>query len=67
MMSYGQSLSCATECLIEAGEIIPDKTDDMPSPGLKQLLRIKAVHLLAVFLILYIGVEVTISGKKLLC
>lgn len=52
-----------TECLIEAGETIPKNAEASEKAGYKQILQLKAVHLLAIFLILYIGVEVTIGGE----
>ncbi|KAF8959974.1 major facilitator superfamily domain-containing protein [Flammula alnicola] len=48
--------------LIQAGEIIPEKSDVEEGNKYGQLLRLKAVHLLALFLLVYIGVEVTIGG-----
>ena len=54
------------ECLAQGGEIIPDKPDNPSEEGkYSQLLRLKATHLLALFLLVYIGVEVTIGGKIL--
>ena len=41
---------------------MPENNDPSEKVGYKQILQLKAVHLLAVFLILYIGVEVTIGG-----
>ena len=54
-----------TACLRQAGEIIPDKNaseeiDESNKFG--QLMKNKTVHLLAIFLMVYIGVEVTIGG-----
>ena len=54
-----------TVCLRRAGEIIPDKTaidEDNDDDKFGQLMRNKTVHLLALFLMVYIGVEVTIGG-----
>jgi fucose permease len=51
------------ECLAQGGEIIPDKPDNSAEEGkYSQLMRLKAAHLLALFLLVYIGVEVTIGG-----
>ena len=46
------------------GEIFPDKTaiDDINDDTFGQLTRNKTVHLLAFFLMVHIGVEVTIGG-----
>ena len=53
-----------TVCLLRAGEIFPDKTatDENNDDKFGQLMRNKTVHLLAIFLMVYIGVEVTIGG-----
>ncbi|KIM47167.1 hypothetical protein M413DRAFT_16581 [Hebeloma cylindrosporum] len=50
------------DCLEEAGEIIPEKTAESEAGTFKQVLRTKAVHLLAFFILIYVGVEVTIGG-----
>ena len=54
-----------TVCLQRAGEILPDKTsiEENNDDKFGQLMRNKTVHLLAFFLMVYIGVEVTIGGK----
>jgi len=51
-------------CLRRAGEILPDNTaiEETNDDKFGQLMRNKAVHLLALFLMVYIGVEVTIGG-----
>jgi hypothetical protein len=54
-----------TVCLRRAGEILPDKTaidEESNDDKFGQLMRNKTVHLLALFLMVYIGVEVTIGG-----
>ena len=53
-----------TVCLQRAGEILPDKTaiEENNDDKFGQLMRNKTVHLLAFFLMVYIGVEVTIGG-----
>lgn len=52
------------DCLKEAGEIVPDHVENTSGDSkYTQMLRVRAVHLLALFLILYIGVEVTIGGQ----
>ena len=57
-----------TECLRQAGEIISNKlaTEEIHDGKLSQLMKNKTVHLLSLFLMLYIGVEVTIGGMVLL-
>ena len=57
-----------TACLRQAGEIIPDKTarDEVDeSNKFSQLMKNKTVHLLAAFLMVYIGAEITIGGMIL--
>jgi len=51
-------------CRKEAGETIPPRNVDEESSSKKfgQMMTNKAVHLLALFLLVYIGVEVTIGG-----
>jgi fucose permease len=52
-----------TVCLRRAGEILPDKPiEEYNDDKFGQLMRSKAVHLLALFVMVYIGVEVTIGG-----
>jgi len=52
------------DCLREVGEIVPDKPADeeVDKGKFTQMMTYKAVHLLALFLLVYIGVEVTIGG-----
>ena len=52
-------------CLRRAGEIIPDKipSEEIQENKFSQLMKNKTVHLLAVFLMVYTGVEATIGGK----
>ncbi|KAF8813139.1 MFS general substrate transporter [Phlegmacium glaucopus] len=53
------------ECLLQAGEIIPDKNPNSGSEGsgtFKKVVTTRAVHLLAIFILIYVGVEVTIGG-----
>ncbi|KAF4620264.1 hypothetical protein D9613_001062 [Agrocybe pediades] len=51
------------DCLREAGEIIPEHIENTTeSSKFAQMFSIRAVHVLALFLILYIGTEVTIGG-----
>ena len=52
-------------CLRRAGEILPDKkipSDEIHEDKFSQLMKNKTVHLLAIFLMVYIGIEVTIGG-----
>ena len=54
-----------TACLRRAGEILPDKTaseEICENNKFSQMMKNKTVHLLSLFLMIYIGVEVTIGG-----
>ena len=54
------------ECLLQAGEIIPETTANSGSEGsgtFKKVITTRAVHLLALFILIYVGVEVTIGGE----
>ncbi|KAF7763749.1 hypothetical protein Agabi119p4_8286 [Agaricus bisporus var. burnettii] len=49
------------ECLRLLGQEVSEKNEDEQS-SFKQILRVKAVHFLAFFILVYVGVEVTIGG-----
>jgi len=51
-------------CLRRAGEILPDwdASEELNDNKFGQLMRNKAVHLMGLFLLVYIGVKVTIGG-----
>jgi hypothetical protein len=51
-------------CLREAGEILPDKIpgEEIHENKFSQLMKNKTVHLLAVLLMVYTGIESTIGG-----
>ena len=52
-------------CLRRAGEIHPTKSvseEVNDNGGFSQFIRNRTVHLLSIFLMLYLGVEVTIGG-----
>ena len=55
-----------TECLAAAGEPVSEHTAETPEgrhkPSLQKVLKLKDVHLLAFFILIYVGVEVTIGG-----
>ncbi|CAA7269995.1 unnamed protein product [Cyclocybe aegerita] len=55
-------LKSQDECLRQAGEVIPERTAESEQGTFKTVMRTKAVHLLAVFILIYVGVEVTIGG-----
>ncbi|KDR80389.1 hypothetical protein GALMADRAFT_223273 [Galerina marginata CBS 339.88] len=50
------------ECLEQAGEVIPEKSAASEENTFRQVMRTRAVHLLAFFILVYVGVEVTIGG-----
>ena len=61
---------CFKECLSQGGEIIPEKDpletgDDDNSGSYKKILTTPAVHLLAFFILFYVGAEVSIGGTVL--
>ena len=54
-----------TACLRRAGEIHPVKSSSEEvndNGGFGQIIRNRTVHLLSIFIMLYLGVEVTIGG-----
>lgn len=52
---------CFSECLEEIGQDAVEKGTSEHS-AFRQILSIKAVHLLAFFILVYVGVEVTMGG-----
>ncbi|KAJ3501078.1 hypothetical protein NLJ89_g9503 [Agrocybe chaxingu] len=50
------------DCLRDAGEVILEKGSEGEMTAFKQIMTTKAVHLLAFFILIYVGVEVTIGG-----
>ncbi|KAF8191791.1 MFS general substrate transporter [Pholiota molesta] len=55
-------LKTQDECFELAGEPIPEKADEGEEGSFKQVMQTRAVHLLAFFILIYVGVEVTIGG-----
>lgn len=56
-----------SDCLEEAGESVHEKSgvDSEQAPGnstFKTVMSTRVVHLLAFFILVYVGVEVTIGG-----
>ncbi|PCH35321.1 MFS general substrate transporter [Wolfiporia cocos MD-104 SS10] len=49
------------ECLTSIGQTPPEKTEN-ENNKYKQIFRLRALHLLAIFIFIYVGVEVTIGG-----
>lgn len=52
----------STECLQQAGEVVPDKTKEIQDHKFGQIMKTRSAHLLGLFLMVYVGVEVTIGG-----
>ena len=61
-----QVYSFVQECLHLIGQETAEKGEDEHS-SFNQILRVKAVHYLAFFILVYVGVEVTIGGMFLHC
>ncbi|KAF9475148.1 MFS general substrate transporter [Pholiota conissans] len=55
-------LKSMDECLALAGEHIPERAEEGEEGSFKQVMQTRAVHLLAFFILIYVGVEVTIGG-----
>ncbi|KAG6918308.1 hypothetical protein DXG01_015400 [Tephrocybe rancida] len=59
-------LHAVYECLRDIGQVIPERTETQrlveESGKLRQIMRHRTVQLLAVFLLFYVGVEVTLGG-----
>ena len=53
-----------TECLQLAGETLPDKipSEEIHENKFSQLMKNKTVHLFAIFVMVYTGIEITIGG-----
>jgi len=51
-----------SECLTQIGEGTEEK-ETVTGSRYKEMFKLKALHLLALFIMVYVGVEVTIGGK----
>jgi hypothetical protein len=61
---FGQLIeSFVTECLVQIGDPVSEQGTSSDSK-FRQILRLKTVHLLACFTLVYIGVEFTIGGLR---
>lgn len=60
--SFNPLIISLLECLVEIGQPIGDQGMDDKSK-FRQILSHKTVQLLAFFILVYVGVEVTIGGK----
>lgn len=56
-------LNPLTDCLKLAGEIVPERSIEQERGLFRRVLRTSAVHLIALFVLIYVGVEVTTGGK----
>jgi fucose permease len=52
-----------TECLAQIGQTAEEK-ELVGGSKYKEMFKLKALHTLALFILVYVGVEVTISGKS---
>lgn len=59
-----RTLSSVAEVLEEEGEVGTD-ADVVGSNKYKQIFKLKEVHFLALFALIYVGVEVTLGGRCL--
>jgi fucose permease len=53
-----------SECLAQIGQVAEEKEGNNDSKY-KEMFRLKALHLLSFFILVYVGVEVTIGGTSL--
>ena len=51
------------ECLAQIGQTAEEK-ELVGGSKYKEMFRLKALHTLALFILVYVGVEVTIGGKS---
>jgi hypothetical protein len=59
---HPQPISTLTECLTQIGQAAGEPGTS-ENGKMRQILSLKAVHLLAIFILVYVGVEVTIAGQ----
>jgi len=52
------------DCLTQIGQPVGEKGTS-ESSHFKQIFRLREVHLLAFFILVYVGVEVTVGGQNL--
>ena len=52
------------ECLAEIGQLVEER-ESVRGSKYKEMFKLKALHLLALFILVYVGVEVTIGGTSL--
>lgn len=51
--------------LKEAGQTVQER-DGTPTNHYKQILSLKVVHIISIFVLMYVGVEVTLGGEQYL-
>ncbi|KAJ7683015.1 major facilitator superfamily domain-containing protein [Mycena rosella] len=61
LLTFVFRLKTQDECLVTIGEA-PGETGTSEHSTFRQILSLKTVHLLAFFILVYVGVEVTIGG-----
>jgi fucose permease len=54
---------CGSECLAQIGQDVGEK-ETVVGSKYREMFKLKALHLLAFFILVYVGVEVTIGGKS---
>ena len=64
MFSIVQVSNLLVVCLREGGEPVGAVSDDNGKGKFRQIMTNKGVHLLAFFILFYVGVEVTIGGRS---
>lgn len=55
-------LGCDSECLAQIGQATEEK-ETIGGSKYKEMFKLKALHALAFFILVYVGVEVTIGGE----
>lgn len=63
-MLYSEIIVLNVECLSQIGQA-PGEKGTSEHSKLRQILSLKSVHFLAFFVLVYVGVEVTIGGTQL--
>ena len=61
-LTLRQGLKCPLELLAEGGQELDSTSGPATGSVFNQIRQLKVVHLLAIFAIIYIGVEVTVGG-----
>ena len=56
-------MMCITEALAEIGQAPEPHASNDQGGKYKQIFRLRELHLLAFFILIYVGIEVTLGGK----